>query len=374
MEKGYYKDPKTGEIKPGSFEDAWSKFMTSKVYDADEMQLDDEDEIFISYDDDGAPLEEEIRKEFSLEETKAIAKEVSKGVAMALKAVGDEVTSMKAINIEPNSFEIYVEYKNGADDYFYFSIDEDDTLYLVDFTFDKELVDVGVKPSGEAVVNISVLASKLSNHWKSLPSTSEEIETDYMKYRKSFDDYLNEDMTDEELEEAQSHPVMVQQRIAHAKKAKQKERDKFAGSDPKSGSTIKGTGFDWKRENKEMMAKEKESKVNENEEDDPQEIQVGSYQTKYFDVCPGASSLYSNIEEKVEDLDMAERSAKLQDALFFIEKHILEDEETGDQEGYILTAENLADQIMAMAKMMGLEDEHSYIQGHVDTIKKALNK
>jgi hypothetical protein len=29
---------------------------------------------------------------------------------------------------------------------------------------------------------------------------------------------------------------------------------------------------------------------------------------------------------------------------------------------------------MAMAKMMGLEDEHSYIQGHVDTIKKALNK
>ena len=51
--------------------------------------------------------------------------------------------------------------------------------------------------------------------------------------------------------EAMSHPVMVQQRIAHAKKAKQKERDKFAGSDPKAGSTIKGTGFDWKRVTKE---------------------------------------------------------------------------------------------------------------------------
>ena len=48
--------------------------------------------------------------------------------------------------------------------------------------------------------------------------------------------------------EAMSHPVMVQQRIAHAKKAKQKERDRFAGSDPKAGSTIKGTGFDWKKE------------------------------------------------------------------------------------------------------------------------------
>ena len=36
MEKGYYKDPKTGEITKGGFEDAWNKFMTSKVYDADE--------------------------------------------------------------------------------------------------------------------------------------------------------------------------------------------------------------------------------------------------------------------------------------------------------------------------------------------------
>jgi len=112
--------------------------------------------------------------------------------------------------------------------------------------------------------------------------------------------------------------------------------------------------------------------LGENEENDPQEIKVGSYQTKYFDVCPGASTLYSNIEEKVEDIEMAERAAKLQDALFFLEKHILEDKETGDPEGYITTAENLADQIMAMAKMMGLEKEHNYIQGHVDIIKKAL--
>ena len=27
MDKGYYKDPKTGEIKPGSFEDAWRSFV-----------------------------------------------------------------------------------------------------------------------------------------------------------------------------------------------------------------------------------------------------------------------------------------------------------------------------------------------------------
>ena len=112
--------------------------------------------------------------------------------------------------------------------------------------------------------------------------------------------------------------------------------------------------------------------VNEAEEDDPQEIKVGNYQTKYFDMCPGATAVYKDIENKVEDIDLAERAVKLQDALFYIEKHILEDQEQGTDEGYITVAENLADQIMAIAKMMDLEQEHSYIQSHVDTIKKAL--
>ena len=35
-------------------------------------------------------------------------------------------------------------------------------------------------------------------------------------------------------------------------------------------------------------------------------------------------------------------------------------------------AELIADQIMAMAEMMGLEKEHNYIQGHVDKIKAAV--
>jgi len=117
---------------------------------------------------------------------------------------------------------------------------------------------------------------------------------------------------------------------------------------------------------------EMEESLTEGEEDDPQELMVGSYQTKYFDMCPGATQVYTDIEDKVEDMDMAERAAKLQDALFALEKHILNDEESGTDEGYLLMAQNLADQIMAMAKMMGLEDEHSYIDMHVKTIEKAL--
>ena len=36
-----------------------------------------------------------------------------------------------------------------------------------------------------------------------------------------------------------------------------KEADKFAGSDPKAGSTIKGRGFDWKKN--ELVSKIKEA-------------------------------------------------------------------------------------------------------------------
>lgn len=104
---------------------------------------------------------------FSKEETAAIAREVGKAVAKALHSLGDEVAHMKAKDIEPNSFEIYVQYKNDSDDQFSFYI-SDDTLHLQDFSFDKEIGDVGVKPSGEAIVHVDVLANELQKHFKSL--------------------------------------------------------------------------------------------------------------------------------------------------------------------------------------------------------------
>ena len=102
---------------------------------------------------------------FSIDETKSIAKSVGKAVAISLKSLGDEVAHMKAKNIEENSFEIYVEYKNNSSDQFSFYI-TDDSLHLVDFSFDKEISDVGVKPSGEAVVNVDVLANELVKHFR----------------------------------------------------------------------------------------------------------------------------------------------------------------------------------------------------------------
>ena len=106
--------------------------------------------------------------------------------------------------------------------------------------------------------------------------------------------------------------------------------------------------------------------VKENEE---QQVKVGNYQTKHFDICPGAVAVYKDIE--VEDMDLAERAAKLQDALFAMEKEALEN---GASDLDVEAAQILADQIMAMAKMMGLEKEHSYVQGHVEKIKGTLSE
>ena len=112
--------------------------------------------------------------------------------------------------------------------------------------------------------------------------------------------------------------------------------------------------------------------IKEDETQDPQEIMIGDYQTRHYDMCPGATTLYKDIEEKVDDMDLAERTAKLQDVLFYMEKHVIKVMKSGTEED-VFMAENLAEQIMRMAEMMGLEDEHQYIQGHVDAIKKVVN-
>lgn len=105
------------------------------------------------------------------------------------------------------------------------------------------------------------------------------------------------------------------------------------------------------------------------EQEDKLQVTVGDYETQHFDVCPVAVSLYKDIEGKVENLDLAIRSAKLQDALFAIEKEVLED---GGESVDVYVAQTLADQIMAMADMMDLSKEHSYIQGHVDKIESTV--
>lgn len=111
--------------------------------------------------------EEEQGIEFSKQETKQIAKKVGKALINALREAGDELDAVKAHNIRPNSFDIYIKYKNDFEDDFSFYISED-TLHLVDSSFDKELGEVGVKPSGQAIIHTEIVKNQLLKHFKSL--------------------------------------------------------------------------------------------------------------------------------------------------------------------------------------------------------------
>jgi len=114
---------------------------------------------------------------------------------------------------------------------------------------------------------------------------------------------------------------------------------------------------------------DRQIELTEHETDPALELKVGGYQTQHYHMCPGAKELYTDIESKTDDMELAERTAKLQDSLFYMEEKALQDGATEDD---VMMAQNLADQIMSMAEMMGLAEEHGYIQGRVDKIEGAI--
>jgi hypothetical protein len=110
----------------------------------------------------------------------------------------------------------------------------------------------------------------------------------------------------------------------------------------------------------------KKAKMNEAEG----QVNVFGYQTKHFDICPGAQSLYKKItDEKLKE--DAIKSAKLHDVLFAMEKKALK---SGASKEEADKAQQIANAIMKLAQRMGLRSEHQYVQGHVDKIKEKIKE
>ena len=110
----------------------------------------------------------------------------------------------------------------------------------------------------------------------------------------------------------------------------------------------------------------KKAKMNEAEG----QVNVFGYQTKHFDICPGAQGLYKKItDEKLKE--DAIKSAKLHDALFAMEKKALK---SGASKEEADKAQQIANAIMKLAQRMGLKSEHQYVQGHVDKIKEKIKE
>jgi hypothetical protein len=107
------------------------------------------------------------------------------------------------------------------------------------------------------------------------------------------------------------------------------------------------------------------------ESEDPYELTIGDYRTRHYDMCPGATALYGKIVsgELQVDMGLAIRAARLQDALFWLEKHTVKEMQSASYED-VVAAQNLVYEIMQLAKMMGLEQEHQYVYGHLQVIRE----
>lgn len=90
-----------------------------------------------------------------------------------------------------------------------------------------------------------------------------------------------------------------------------------------------------------------------------EQVTVGDYTTKHFDMCPSATALYSKIKDKTPMIHLVVENMMLQDLFFGLEKR-------GEAQGAIDAddlekADHYAEMIMDNAEQMGLEEEHSYI-------------
>jgi|GEM_PF-4292117 len=124
--------------------------------------------------------------EYSVEETRVIALEIAKTLVSALREVGDEVARGTVKDIMSNSFTIYIEYKNNFEDEFSFYI-TGGILHLVDDSFDKEIGEVGIKPSGEPLVHKDLVKNNLVKYFNSLNEQeySKDIEVGADEYEEN---------------------------------------------------------------------------------------------------------------------------------------------------------------------------------------------
>jgi len=95
------------------------------------------------------------------------------------------------------------------------------------------------------------------------------------------------------------------------------------------------------------------------ESEDSQQVTLGDYTTRHFDICPSAQALYKDIRGKTDMIHLIVETMMLQDLFFRLEKQAIAmgsiDEEEYEK------ADEFAELIMDNAERMNLVEEHSYI-------------
>ena len=269
---------------------------------------------------------------FDQNETAAISANVGKAVVLALNSMGENISSARVINIKPDNFTVRIVFKNDNEENYDFFIDEDDRLVLRHPSYDRDLADVGAKPSGEAVVNVDVVKDAFTKELKNI---------------------MSETMTDQEFRDA-------------------KEKDRLEKHPEKD--TIKKIQALIARERRLKNTKEE---VEEGEyAADKYNVNVFGYQTKYYKICPGAKSFMEKVvagEHGEVNKEETIRLAKLHDLLFLYEIKALKDSEYAAN--ILSQAEYVVRTIKDQVDTMGLPvDEVDYLDSHLEKISDAASE
>ena len=109
------------------------------------------------------------------------------------------------------------------------------------------------------------------------------------------------------------------------------------------------------------------------------ELNVYGYQTKHFDICPGAQTLFKDILRgeftdgvpSAKEEDKVVKLAKLHDTLFALEKIALKNQ--GDAKAVLSKVIETASDIYELGTEIGLDQNSDlrYIQGHVEKVNDA---
>ena len=106
------------------------------------------------------------------------------------------------------------------------------------------------------------------------------------------------------------------------------------------------------------------------EKDMNDQVHAGSYSSKHFEVSAPAQKLYASLPKEVNP-DDAEKSVQLHDKLFAIHKKTSTTERSTSSD--VKDAQRLHDEIMKLAKDMGLENKHGHVKDSLEHIKKYVD-
>lgn len=115
------------------------------------------------------------------------------------------------------------------------------------------------------------------------------------------------------------------------------------------------------------------------EEVDPANIDVYGYETRNFEICPGAIGLMNHLKEMEttdDQKEMIRTAAIIADALFRKEKEVI-DAEVATHEDVVealAIAKDFSNLMEYIDSLLGMKHDISWVQGHIDVIKSYLNQ